>query len=292
MDSSTERMTERLNLIWLVILWLAGTGVASCAAEVDPAPAPGATGGQVSPTELDRTIGEVIQQRKYSWRMPRDAAPEEPSQPNFLTEFFDKVGKMIRDAIRDFFDWLGRMLSKLFRGFRPRGSLPSSNLDWAMLSQMLLYLLVAVVLSALAILLYRLWRNRRPKAETIQAEAIQVVPDLTDENVGAEQLPEDGWTKLARELLARGELRLALRAFYLASLAHLAERNLINLARFKSNADYRRELGRRAHAFPALLETFADNVRVFDRVWYGTHAADGETVTQFASNVERIKTGV
>jgi ABC-type multidrug transport system fused ATPase/permease subunit len=245
----------------------------------------------VSPAELDRAIGEVIQQRKYSWRMPREAAPDEPAKANFLTTFFEKVGAMLRDAIRGFFDWLGRMLAKLFRGFRPSGSLPKSNLDWAMLSQMLLYLLVAVVLSALAILLYRLWRNRRPKEETIQAEAIAVVPDVADESVGAEQLPEDGWTRLARELLARGEFRLALRAFYLASLAHLAERNLISLARFKSNADYRRELARRAHSFPALLGTFEDLVRVFDRVWYGTHAADGELVAQFASGVEKIKAG-
>lgn len=273
-------------------LWLfASMVVPGRAAETAPVPAPSAMEGQVSPAELDRTIGEVIQQRKYSWRMPREAEADDPGKPNFLTEFFEKVSTMVREAIRDFFDWLGRMLSKLFRGFRPRGSLPGSNLDWAMLSHMLLYLLVAVVLSALAILLYRLWRNRQPKAETLQAEAILVVPDLTDDNVGAEQLPEDGWTRLARELLARGEFRLALRAFYLASLAHLAGRNLISLARFKSNADYRRELARRAHAFPALLERFGDNVLVFDRVWYGTHAADGELVTQFASNVESLKTG-
>jgi len=104
-------------------------------------------------------------------------------------------------------------------------------------------------------------------------------------------LPEDGWTKLARELLARGEFRLAMRAFYLASLAHLAERNLIGLARFKSNRDYVRELQRRAHAFPGLLSMFDENVSAFDRVWYGTHGATMDLVSQFASNVERIKAG-
>lgn len=268
------------------------------AAEPTPTPAPPAAGQNLSPTELDHTIGEVIQQRKYAWRMPREAAADDPGQPGFLAEFFDRIGRMIRDAIKtvlewigDFFKWLGRWLGKLFGGRTSAPSLPSSGLDWAMLSQVLLYLLVAVVLSALTILIYRLWRNRQPKEETLQAEAIQVVPDITDENVGADQLPEDGWTKMARELLARGEFRLALRAFYLASLAHLAERNLISLARFKSNFDYRRELSRRAHSFPALLEMFGENVSVFDRVWYGTHEANGELVNRFASNVERLKTG-
>lgn len=140
-------------------------------------------------------------------------------------------------------------------------------------------------------LLYRAWRNRAPKRELVTAQAIQSVPDLASENVGADQLPEDGWMKLARELLQRGELRLAMRAFYLASLAHLAARNLITLARFKSNRDYERELRRRGHSFPELLSLFSENVSAFDRIWYGMHGVDAALVGRFASNVERLKTG-
>jgi hypothetical protein len=57
------------------------------------------------------------------------------------------------------------------------------------------------------------------------------------------------WTRLGREFRQRGELRLALRAFYLASLSHLAAKGLVTVARFKSNRDYERELRRRGHAF-------------------------------------------
>src|SRR5262249_51932273 len=192
---------------------------------------------------------------------------------------------------RAVFEWLGKILQKL-RWNRP---LPQPNVGsgygWIMALEILLYFLAVVVVAAIAILLFRFWKNRGRKPEVITAEAIQSVPDLTDENVGADQLPEDGWTQLARELLARGEFRLALRAFYLASLAHLAERNLIALARFKSNRDYELELGRRAHSFPSLLQLFGEDVGAFDRVWYGTHEASGELVEQFAANVERIKTG-
>ena len=104
------------------------------------------------------------------------------------------------------------------------------------------------------------------------------MPDIQDENVGADQLPGDGWMKLARELLERGELRLALRAFYLASLAHLAARNLISIARFKSNREYERELRRRGHSFPDLLAVFGDNLASFERIWYGLHEANRELV--------------
>ena len=105
----------------------------------------------------------------------------------------------------------------------------------------------------------------------------------------ADQLPGDSWMKLARELLERGELRLALRAFYLASLAHLASRNLISIARFKSNREYERELRRRGHSFPDLLSVFGDNLVSFERIWYGLHEANRELVERFAANVERMK---
>ena len=43
----------------------------------------------------------------------------------------------------------------------------------------------------------------------------------------ADQLPEDELAPAARELMQSGELRLALRAAFLASLAHLGQRELI-----------------------------------------------------------------
>ena len=114
------------------------------------------------------------------------------------------------------------------------------------------------------------------------------VPDLGDERVVASQLPADDWLKLARELMGKGELRLALRALYLASLAHLAQREMISVARFKSNRDYERELRRRARALPDLLSAFAENVGIFDRAWYGLHDVTEEAVQRFQSNLEKI----
>jgi hypothetical protein len=259
----------------------------------EPAGEPPANPTAVSPAELDRAIGETIQHRKYTWRMPRErVADAETAEKGILAGFFESVSRMIRDAIKGTLEWIGKILQKIFGGrnwnFTPGGGSVSG---WAAMLEMLLYVLVAAVLCAIGIMLYRLWRNRQFKPEPVQTEALQPVPDLLDESVSADQLPEDGWIRLARELLARGEFRLALRAYYLSSLAHLAERNLISLARFKSNHEYERELDRRAHSFPSLRQLFSENVNAFDRVWYGTHEVNDEVVTQFASNVERIKTG-
>lgn len=243
----------------------------------------------VAPEKLDHAISEVIQHRKYTWRLPREKVTREDSETNgILAEFLDRVGRLVRKWIRGFFEWLAGWLRKLFWRNQSSAS-DSSGSGWIVTLKILLYLLLAAVVVAVVMLAFRMWRKRR-RREAVSAQPVPVMPDLTEENVSADQLPEDGWTKLAQELLSRGEFRLALRAYYLASLAHLGERNLISLARFKSNRDYQRELQRRAHSFPNLLQVFDENVSVFDRVWYGTHDAGGELVRSFAENVSRLKT--
>jgi hypothetical protein len=91
--------------------------------------------------------------------------------------------------------------------------------------------------------------------------------------------------------MAAGDLRLALRALYLASLAHLGQRELIVIAKFKSNHDYARELRRRAQAREALLAAFGENVSEFERAWYGMHEVTRDHFEHFNANVERIREG-
>ncbi len=257
----------------------------------DPVPPPSvspvATESSVSPPALDKAISEVIQQNKYTWRLPREkVVVPSNAETGVIGRFFERIAKMLKDTLRSFVEWLGNWLEKMFRRTRPPNV---TGVDWRFLMKMFLCVLALAVGVALFFLLYRIVRNKRLKPSVIHSEAIQPTPDLTDENVGADQLPEDGWTRLARELLERGELRLALRAFYLASLAHLAERNLISLAKFKSNRDYERELQRRGHSFPNLLSVFGENISVFDRIWYGMHEVTRDLVQQFAANVDKIK---
>lgn len=246
---------------------------------------------QVSPSDLDKAINQTIHERKYTWRMPREKIADDNADEGVIAKFFDNVGAMIRKWARAVAIWLDKWLEKFFRHQHPLSTNSNSTWDWVSSVQLLLWTLVAVAAAALGVFLYRVWRGRQKARAAISTEAILSAPDVSDENVGADQLPEDGWLKLARELLERGEFRLAMRAFYLASLSHLASRNLISIARFKSNRDYERELRRRAHAFPNLLSVFGDNLSVFERIWYGMHEVNFDSVNQFASNVERIKSG-
>ena len=276
--------SERL-VVGLILFLLFASATPVKAQAADPPPR---SVEPIPPKELDRAIDDVIQKRKYTWRVPRERVVETvEGEPGIMAKFFQRVGRMLRDALQSVGNWLDWLLRRIFGRFGPTPG--SSDSSWMMTKQMLLYGLLAVVLSAVAVLLIRFWKKRQQGSSFTAAQALPPAPDVADENVSADQLPEDGWTTLARELLARGELRLALRAFYLASLAHLADRNLVSLARFKSNRDYQRELQRRAHAFPGLQTLFGENVSCFDRVWYGRYEATGELVTQFAANVDRMK---
>jgi len=290
---STASAASLVRLLLLVLALQAGLSARAVGAEASPATTPPATvKSGIPPPDLDKAINQTIHERKYTWRMPRDKAVQPESGGNIVTRFFDHLGSMIRDMARAVSDWLDWLWHKLFPD-RQSISHDSGNTGygWIFSVHFLLYGLAAAAIVALLIFFLRVWRGRRQASAVVASEPIQPAPDITDENVRADQLPEDGWTKLARELLERGEFRLAMRAFYLSSLAHLAARNLIHLARFKSNRDYERELRRRAHSLPGLLALFGDNLLTFEGIWYGMHEVNRQLVDGFASNVERIRAG-
>ncbi|HTL17391.1 MAG TPA: hypothetical protein VL793_09145 [Patescibacteria group bacterium] len=241
------------------------------------------------PAQLDRAIQQVIQQPKYAWRQPRQKLIEpRASERGFFGRLMDRIKPFLIDTLKAIGRWLDAFFRRWF-GSRGFGQKNYDTSRWVAFLHVMVYVLIAVAAAGLIWLVYRIWQNRHRTVETVASVPMKPVPDLSDENLGADQLPEDGWMKLGHELLAQGKLRLALRAFYLASLAQLASKNLIQLARFKSNNDYERELRRRAHAIPGLVTAFGDNSQVFDRTWYGMYEVNPEVVNGFASNVERMR---
>jgi hypothetical protein len=249
------------------------------AAETTPPPAQ-----TVTASELDRSIDNVVQQRKYTWRNPRDKSAETKGGP--LSEFFKNIRQMVEkfgDSIRAFVE----RLDDWFRSRNQRSS-RSHDGDWLVPSTGLLYVVLGLVACGLAIAILRLLHVRH-RSTGPQETAVAITPDLEDENTTADELPEDDWTRMGRQFLEQGEGRLALRSFYLASLAHLAAGGLITIVRSKSNRDYERELRRRGHATPELPILFSENVGIIDRIWYGTHEVNLDLVQRFVGNLEKMK---
>jgi len=274
----------------IAVAFLLLSAAGSAVAAADPADAlekpavpPRPASESVTPVDLDRSIDRVIQRREYTWRMPREAveARERSGWVAWLQDQMQATAKALGRWVVDVWNALRNLWS--------RSGVPAP--DGSALALGVSALLLVLILGLLALLgrlLFRLWLGRLVPTE-VTAEALPATPDVADESVGAERMPEDGWVRLGRELLSRGDLRLALRAFYLATLAHLAERSLIGLARFKSNHDYEQELARRGHALRSLLPLFSENLGVFERVWYGQHTVTPQMVHEFSLNVERMK---
>jgi Domain of unknown function (DUF4129) len=237
----------------------------------------------ITPEELDQSVQHVLAGREYRWRLPREQQPR--VQESWLVGLFRNLTQKVRSWMRASWEWLDRLL----RPRQPDSSGGPSKSGWLASLRPLVFAGILVLLLALAFLFWQRWRERRQKVVVAAGETVTSVPDLTQESAAASQLPEEGWLALAADFISQGEPRLALRALYFASLADLERRQLLTIARHKSNLDYLRELGRRAHAHPALQTLFGENVAAFERVWYGFHEASLETVTLFRANIERIR---
>ena len=257
--------------------------------------APAKTGEQsVEINDLARQIHSEINKSEYTWRMPREKPPEEYREPGMVSDTL----QWIVDSIEDFFQMVGRWIKKLDRWIADMlpggGGEKDDPVEDNRLMRYLVYLGVVVLACLLGVLVYRSVkaRGRRVMAESVDINVQTGAPDLTDEDLGADELPVNEWLALAREMMGKGDHRLALRALYLATLADLSEHNMISLARYKSNMDYRRELERRAGNYPELPELFTVNARMFDRSWYGRYAVLPADIDRFNENQERLMAGV
>jgi hypothetical protein len=293
-DLARVRETASLSMSMLAALVFFFLAIPVVAAPAMEAPPPAAA---VSPAELNHSIDEVLQRPEFAWRMPREEAKDSDSgEKTWFARAIGAMVDMLKDAMQycltsigKSLKWLWEQLLKLVPNSSPDVSSPFGWMSaWASFLRIVLLILILVVAGILAVLIFRLWQRRR-QPHAVAATAIAARPDLNDENIAANQLPEEDWLKMAREMIAAGNLRLALRAFYLAGLANLAAREMIAIAIFKSNREYENELRRRARALPAVQNAFSQNVAAFDRAWYGLHEVTQEALQQFQSNLEQIR---
>ncbi len=246
--------------------------------------APTAPAQQISADALDRSIDEVLTRGEYRWRLPRSNTGH---PANAFVAFTDRVITMLGDATRAvgraidrFLRWLGKALgSEPDAGDRGAGSGGGLRVAVWVLA------FAAACLSVLVFLRFR----RRARLKVRAASAAGAALDLSDEALVATQLPEDGWLAMAQDSLTRGEYRLALRALFLASLAHLAHHQLVTIHRAKSNGEYETELRRRSRGSPEIAPCFRENRHSFERGWYGQHDVTTEQLDGFRANLDRIR---
>ncbi len=243
---------------------------------------------------LDRAMDRTLKDPRFAWRMPRDKAEKHKRE---LPGFIQAAVGWCSDAVKAVVSWIEKgiewLFKKLFRPQLPEKPSAVTGIPFSDMALPLLYLLLGILLCAGAV--YG-WRHLGRRDGASDASGISPVtvqePDISDDNITADELPEERWAAMARELLAKGETRLGLRAMYLAALASLGTARLITIARFKTNHDYERELRRFAHSMPDLFDAFTANLTIFEQTWYGMHLPDQAGVQLFMENHKRICSGV
>ena len=244
----------------------------------------------ISTEELDHAIHEVLKKRDFAWRIPRERPVDENSaHPGPLAALMDWIIDALVNCVKSVARWIEALVEWL-RELLPTNQRSESMSDSGWMSQVRGFLLVlAALVAGLVVIFFLQMKKRRKEGQhVVVGEAKTRTPDLTKEQIRADELPVDGWLVMAKELMAKGSWRLALRAFYLSILANLADHEMIFIAKHKSNRDYERELSRKARDREDIRDLFSRSVRIFDSVWYGMREVNREDLKAFALNQERI----
>ncbi len=234
---------------------------------------------------LNHSIDETLQSGDYAWRNP-PAAVETDKKDWFLdtvdraVALLQKGWKAFRDLCSDVLDWVDRAL----RPILPASSKTEPGNPSAVRP---VFYVIGIALLALAIVL--LWKfGPRRKSPLPVAPVAAPAIDLNNDRLLASDLPEAEWLQMADRYASSGDLRLALRALYLGTLALLNHRGFLTIHACKSNRDYERELHRRARD-TGLSQIFGLNIRSFEQSWYGFHEVTGDQIRSYRENLGRMR---
>ncbi|MBV8819911.1 MAG: hypothetical protein JO022_16225 [Acidobacteriaceae bacterium] len=244
-----------------------------------------------SPQQLNESIDRVLAKPEYSWRLPR-VQHEDTTNKNWLVRSTETFLNYTEGTLKRLGHWIDRLADKLgdLLGKQNGPRLVESNRPPP--ARSLRLLVVGLVAMVAGVVIYLGWQTlaaRRNRAADLHASAPAAVIDLTQPEVQADQQTLEQWLSMASDCIERGELRLAVRALYLAGLSTLAAASLISLRSSKSDRDYARELKRRSRNDPEMLNAFFSTLNSFERVWYGMYEVDFATVESVQQHVDRMR---
>lgn len=235
---------------------------------------------------LTQAIQAELRQPQYAWR----SSAQVSAHLSWLDRILHQIARPLNAIFSRLSDLLNRLLNWLRRLFglspapAPPTAHPGRNLE---LRDVAWLLAVVCGLAALAVL----WRRRRQPSLAITPTGAPATPVDVATATGEER-PEEEWLRLALELQAAGEYRLALRAAFLAGLAGLARRGLLTIRRDRTNREYLREYVRRAQLRAGQNQdsaaTFGASIRTFNSVWYGGAPVDGRALEAFLAQQREL----
>ena len=211
-----------------------------------------------------------------------DAVEHDPDENPADAHARGQIAEILsRQEFREFADrddrFLSELIEKLFQALADLGADAGGDADAPAVRLPELSPWVLMGLAALALCLVALY---------VTSGRRRVVPPPARKTAAETQLPAAGPISLldeAAQLAARGDMRGALRALYVANLLMLDRKQLIEFESWKTNGMYIRAMPQ-----GEVRQLFAAFTRIFDYTWYGHEPATVEDYQECRRLAERI----
>jgi Domain of unknown function (DUF4129) len=213
-----------------------------------------ASNGETTKQETKERLAEILKRAEF----------HKPVQPD--ESLFQKI-------VRKISEWLDSLLPK------PAVShdSPSGESSLKIVLQIFIYLAVLSLVGFLVFKFFPLIAARFGSGvKTKKRERI-----ILGERVSADQTAHDLLAE-AERLASEGKLREAIRKGYIAVLCDLADRQIIGLARHKTNRDYLRDIGKRSD----LIDDVVGLTNTYERNWYGLRPSSTPDWEEFRSRYD------
>lgn len=241
----------------------------------------------IAPEELNSSIQEVLSRKEFVWKLPRDKKIKD-TRPGIFDSFFKWLKPYwddFKDTLKKWFDAIVKWLKNIMPDSKIKFDSEKKSQSSTTLIILYALLAIALILSIIYLIKIKLkCRKNSPEPETTSV----ITLDVSDETIRADALSTNQWLEMAKEFLEKGELRLAIRAFYLSTLSSLSEHSFISIAKYKSNKEYEYELARRAHENKEMVLEFKETVNYIDKIWYGMVPVKIEDIDKFCEIQNRI----
>ncbi len=232
--------------------------------------------------QLAKAISEVSKGNLYRWRYKNKKNKKEKKGLIFqmiedlrktLGKWLKPLGKFIRKIVKRIDDFIRKLI------FSEKGSAdkPTESF-WADLWPKII-ILITVFIFLLGVI-YLFWLHHKDKITVVRTPK-RKIPDIMEEDLDATELKEDEWLKMGEELMARGELTLALRSIFLAILSFFHRNSYLVFERSKTNYNYLSEIAGNSDNNAHLLDSFRACIEIFERSWYGRYPVTMDILERF-----------
>ncbi|MBO4326590.1 MAG: hypothetical protein J5950_04910 [Clostridia bacterium] len=212
-------------------------------------------------SSAEETIERVLSGKEFNRGEKRQVNLE------WLKEILDKISEFFNKIMRAISEWLDKLFSRLHISFGESGDAKGAKTA----AKIIVVVLIIAAIIALTILVIKLLKHGKRK-KLAAAE---------DRELAEYSQNPDAALALAEKYRAEGQTRLSFRYLFINLLTEMNKREIIKIARYKTNRSYLREAQTSSKADMALVKPFFDT---FNRVWYGGKALGSGELDRFFEN--------